>query len=190
MSMKERDFDLFIEGLRKAAARVADHCFELPIATKKGSKKAFRERVYCYELYHQLRIVLGDRFPYKLHGEVDKSGHEIVPGKKKPDFIIHDPGDMDKNLAVIEVKPANVTNNIEDLEKDLKTLEIFLGKKVKYYRGIMLVYSEHREKIPENILSMVTDYSKKLGNRILLMWHNGCYTEPDIIYFGHRRARE
>jgi hypothetical protein len=34
-----------------------------------------RERAYCYELYHQLRLKLRPDFPYTLHAEVDKAGH-------------------------------------------------------------------------------------------------------------------
>jgi hypothetical protein len=54
-------------------------------------------------------------FPYVLHGEVDNHGHDIVEqalqAGLKPDFIVHDPGEMDPdaNLAVMEVKTIYVT---------------------------------------------------------------------------------
>ena len=54
--MKKSDFDCFMKCLREAGKRMDAHYFQLPVA---GSEEpVFRERVYCYELYHQLRNVL------------------------------------------------------------------------------------------------------------------------------------
>ena len=73
-----------------------------------GSDAAvFGERVYSYELYHQLRNTFCDRFPYKLGGAIDKVSHRLIEpalGVKKPDFVVHVPGDMNGNLAIVEVK--------------------------------------------------------------------------------------
>lgn len=71
----------------------------------------FRERVYCYELYHQLRLALPANFLYTLQGEVDKMGHPIITGGVKPDFILHKSGTMNDNFLVIEVKPLNNTRS-------------------------------------------------------------------------------
>ena len=183
MEMKEKHFEFFLEALREAGRKMVDrHYFQIPVAVKEGEKKIFRERVYCYELYHQLRNILGETFPYKLHGEVDKAGHEFIPGAKKPDFIVHDPGDMRKNLVVIEVKPIAVRSQMQELDKDLKTLQIFLGNKGKYYCAIMLVYSDNRRDFPENVRSQVASFSEKCGNRILLVWHSGCGRALEILY--------
>lgn len=40
--------------LREAAARIEPEWFELPIM---GGNSVYRERVYCYELYHQMRCL-------------------------------------------------------------------------------------------------------------------------------------
>ena len=40
--------------LREAAARIEPEWFELPIM---GGNSVNRERVYCYELYHQMRCL-------------------------------------------------------------------------------------------------------------------------------------
>lgn len=182
MKMKEKHFRLFLKALREAGRRMVEpHYFQIPVAVKDGEKKIFRERVYCYELYHQLRNILGEKFPYRLYGEVDKVGHEFILGAKKPDFIVHDPGDMRKNLVVIEVKPIKVRNHMQELEKDLKTLRVFLGDEGKYYRAIMLVYSDETQNFPETIRSRVISFSKKCENRILLVWHNGCGRVPEIL---------
>ena len=96
---------------------------KLPIA---GSDPQYRERVYCYELYHQLRCQWDPNFEFSLCGEIDKRGHAYVHGKHldmiTPDLLIHQPGDMNatSNLLVIEVKPAN--GRIKKMRKDLRKL--------------------------------------------------------------------
>jgi hypothetical protein len=101
----ENEFKHFMRCLEEAGRRIDRHYFQLDVA---GSEESiYRERVYCYELYHRLRYVLGDSFPYKLDGEVDKEGHPIIRprlGPKKSDFIVHVPGKMNRNLIIIEVK--------------------------------------------------------------------------------------
>lgn len=179
---KERDFQRFMEGLAEAGRKMDPHYFQLPVADKEEGKKIFRERVYCYELYHQLRTVLGDSFPYKLYGEVDKAGHEFIPGAKKPDFIVHDPGDMRKNLVVIEVKPITVKRDIKELKNDLETLQIFL-EKGEYYRAIMLIYSDGLQNLPKTILSEIARFSRMSENRIFLVWHGGWSQKPTLAEF-------
>ena len=173
------DFKVFIEGLMKAARNMDDpHYFQLPIAGREDP--IFRERVYCYELYHQIRNVLGDTFPYKLDGEVDKQGHPVIPGKKKPDFIVHVPGQMERNLAVVEVKPITVDD--DGLNNDLKKLN-WLIDKGKYGWAIMLIYGDSKRKLPKEIQSRIADFSKKHQKRILMAWHEGWGKEIQIFRF-------
>jgi hypothetical protein len=108
--MRQQDYQYFIKSLIDAAEKIEPHYFQLPVA--EGEEPKYRERVYCYELYHQLRCILGDnfQFQYKLNGEVDKRGHPIFRKAKKPDFIVHSPGDMKHNLVVIEVIKQEITN--------------------------------------------------------------------------------
>ena len=174
----EGDFNKFMECLKKACAKIDKHYFQLSVAGRK--KPVFRERVYCYELYHQLRNALGDDFPYKLYGEVDKSGHPVIRGEKKPDFIVHEPGKMNRNLVVIEVKPITVKDYIGRLVEDLKTLQSFIDE-AKYYRAIMLVYGDGKQELPKRIISSVKRFSKRCKGRILMVWHRGPGEEPRII---------
>jgi len=176
-----KDFNRFMECLKKAGVEMDKHYFQLPVAGRE--EPVFRERVYCYELYHQLRNALGDDFPYKLDGEVDKAGHPIIRptlGAKKPDFIVHVPGDMNQNLVVIEVKPITVKDNLEALKHDLETLQAFLYK-AKYYRAIMLVYGDGNHDLPEFIRSEVNKFSKRCEERILMVWHRGPGEEPKVF---------
>jgi hypothetical protein len=106
-----------------------------------GGDPVYRERVYCYELYHQLRILLSDQTEYYLNGEVDKAAHPILKELGadgfKPDFLIHRPGDMKGNNVIIEVKSENATR--QGIKKDIETLSLFVNK-VRYKKAIYLFF--------------------------------------------------
>ncbi len=180
--LMNEDFNDFMECFKKAGERMKDaHYFKIKFAGSEELK--FRERVYCYELYHHLRNALGDEFEYKLDGEVDKIGHLFYQetGPKKPDLIVHVPGDMDRNLVVIEVKPVTVVTRITKLEEDIKTLKGFL-KEGNYYRAIMLIYGNGQvlpEKIITKVKSLIRHYEKR--NKILLVWHRGPSQKPETV---------
>lgn len=130
-----------------------------------GMEPAWRERAYCYELYHLLRCHLPEDFPFTLHGEIDKAGHEDITrhfGRRKrpnPDFIVHTPGGRGKtaNLVIIEVKRSEA--EIKEIKEDLWKLRKFL-KKVEYQHGVMLFFGTQR---PPNL--------SHLGS-IEALWHN------------------
>lgn len=131
----------FLELLIVATTRIPCHYFQLPIAG--GQEAIYRERVYSYELYHQLRKCLDEdgRFgPYALSGEISKQGHPIIR-PCAPDFVFHVPGRM-RNLVVVEVKPVNAT--AYGIRKDLKSLKYFLSKRARYQLGVQLVYGDDR----------------------------------------------
>ncbi|MGH6709010.1 MAG: methionyl-tRNA formyltransferase-like protein [Bradyrhizobium sp.] len=127
--------------LAGATAGIAPGYFQLSID---GGPSVYRERVYCYELYHQMRLGWPKDGPFVLNGEVDKAGHgllrELGVGAFKPDFLVHVPGSMDGNHAVIEVKPEGEV--FAKADKDLNTLSIFLTR-ARYARGIYLVYGHN-----------------------------------------------
>jgi hypothetical protein len=121
--------------LVEAAARIAPEYFLLPIH---NADARYRERVYCYELYHQLRSRWPRDSPYCLNGEVDKSAHPYFRhngGAPKPDFIVHVPGTGD-NFAVVEVKSPLVDGDgiRDDIQKHVRFRE--LG----YRRALYLLY--------------------------------------------------
>ncbi len=84
-----------------------------------------------------------DACRYLLNGEVDKSGHALLEqwGFKgeKPDLLVHGPGHMADNHAVIEVKPSTVDHR--GIVKDLTKLALFRSR-ARYQRGIYLIYGE------------------------------------------------
>src|ERR1700733_8802407 len=110
--------DELTEVLTKATAAIECGYFHFNIA---GGPSIYRERVYCYELYHQMRC-LWPANSFYLNGEVDKAGHPLLSDlrSKKPDLLVHRPGDEHGNHAVIEVKPSRVDD--DDIRKDIETL--------------------------------------------------------------------
>lgn len=130
--------------LRAATAQIAPLYFHFPIH---GGPPVFRERVYCYELYHQLRMIWPTESEFTLNGEVDKRGHPILRdlGARLsiPDLLVHTPGNMERNHAIIEVKSGdNASNNPAGIEKDLTTLAEFQTI-VGYQRGLYLFYGHY-----------------------------------------------
>lgn len=123
-----------LQALIEASRQIGDEYFMLAVAYKDRPIK--RERVYCYELYHQLRVALRDT-PLTLTGEPDKRGHTDFTNKQpNPDFILHTPGHHEDNMAVIEVE---CRLNREHLTKDLKTLKLMRGK--GYHVLVLLLFS-------------------------------------------------
>lgn len=157
--MIERFFNLLAE----ATLRIPPHYFQLPVAGREDP--VFRERVYSYELYHQLRTLLTiDRElePYELSGEIDKQGHPIIR-PCAPDFVLHIAGNMGANLVVIEVKPVNADR--VGIEKDRKNLEYFVTE-VGYQCGVQLVYGGDQD-----ALQRFVNIYREANEQIELFWH-------------------
>jgi hypothetical protein len=128
--------------LQRATAAIEPAYFRLSIH---GGVPIYRERVYCYELYHQMRCLWPVGCPFLLNGEVDKAAHPMLArlgaAGFKPDLLVHCPGDMAGNHAVIEVKSDSAAWS--GYEKDLNTLAVFRSS-IGYRRAIYLVYGDER----------------------------------------------
>lgn len=122
--------------LKVATQQIDAMYFQLGID---GGDSVYRERVYCYELYHQMRKIWPNNCQYFLNGEVDKRAHPVLRNfgtEAIPDLLIHTPGAMAGNHAIIEVKNSTVGRGVR---KDLKTLDLFV-RGVGYKRAIYLIY--------------------------------------------------
>jgi hypothetical protein len=150
----------------------------------------YRERVYCYELYHQLRKFWGDFEGYSLGGEVDKAHHPILNGldiaNTKPDLLVHRPGDMGGNLIIIEVKP--ITAQSLGIRKDLRTLTAFrhCGQ---YHHAIYLVYGNKSRAIGSFLEVARTLQEEDIEGRIdlnsiTLFWHRLPEHPAELIEWG------
>ena len=168
--------DEFIDIFLSATQKIPNEYFQLPVAGEEDP--IYRERVYCYELYHQLRSLWPEDTEYSLSGEIDKNGHKLIRGngldKKKPDFLIHEPGVMEHNYLIIEVKPSNADKN--GVEKDLKTLTAFRSKG-GYSRAIFLIYDgpnanlERIKAISKKIFTEIND-NQKINLDLIELWHH------------------
>lgn len=123
-----------LRALTEATSKIGTEYFLLKVADRDRPIK--RERVYCYELYHQLRIAIGDT-PLTLTGEPDKRGHNDFTDKQpNPDFIFHVPGHHENNTAIIEVE---CRLSLKHLIKDLNTLKLMKSK--GYHTLVLLLFS-------------------------------------------------
>lgn len=153
------DNDTLSGLLRAATAAIAPEYFLLPVATPEGETllHQYRERVYAYELYHQLRSQWPSKWPYSLAGEVDKVGHPIVRGgeldKAKPDLLVHVPRSMEHNLAAIEIKPLPQEPNANEAARfkdDIRKLIAFRGPTAKYSSALLIVFGEAIDRAMEH----------------------------------------
>ncbi len=131
------------DWLLSASSQVGAEYIQLPVAGQEEPE--YRERVYCYELYHRWRSHWPAFYKFSLSGEVDKSGHPLIRQGDKPDFLVHVPGQM-KNLLVLEVKPRNT--NIAKMVKDLIKLTRFrreLGQEANYHAAYFWIYGASEE---------------------------------------------
>jgi hypothetical protein len=184
------DWDYFSRALCNSAMEIGHHYFEVK---RENAKPVWRERAYCYELYHQLRCQLDgeSKFDYTLHGEIDKKNHEevckefkkIMKGCPNPDFVVHVPGD-DKNLVVIEVKTFE---HIRYAYLDLKKLNVFLNSGLHYEHGILLIFGSNQKKsakdetIEEGLKKLAKDY-KCDEQKLCILWHKKCGKLPERIF--------
>lgn len=177
-------FLMFVSYLCSATQEVGPRYIQLPVAGKE--RPQYRERVYCYELYHCLRTIISndcannyERFPFELNGEIDKSGHPYIRGndldKIKPDFLVHYSGDMEWNLVAMEVKPVNAT--LKGIAKDLRSLTA-LVKLGHYYRAIYLIYG-HQERPFLRLRNFANHFQYDFSKDVIdldiidLYWHQG-----------------
>jgi len=175
MPTREDDCQRFIAMLGAATQAIEDDYFKLPIA---GDVPIYRERVYCYELYHQLRRRWPDPrdFDYRLGGEVDKAGHKLMRdlgAQGIPDLLVHGPGYMAKNLVIIEVKASEHVDK-DNAEIDLKKLNQFVLS-AGYEMGVYLTYGGDEADLAE-VRRLGRAWAEKapetrLLNNVRLFWH-------------------
>ena len=173
-----QDYEAFSGMLREALDKVPDEYMYVPVLGR--SQPIYRERVFCYELYHQLRCLWGS-FPYTLAGELDKAGHSLIGNNAKPDFLIHRPGSMRGNFIAMEVKPAIAP--VRKLVDDLVTLNWFVSE-ANYAFGLLLIYGDNADikKLSDPVITARDAFGANIG--VLCyprpMCHDrGCLTESE-----------
>ncbi|SNR73689.1 hypothetical protein [Flavobacterium sp. ov086] len=110
------------------------------------SRTKYNERVFCYELYHQLRRKSEEFKNLTISGEAVKSEFQFKNlGKNKtPDILIHNFGTIENNEVVIEVKTSkNKQSVLQGLKKDILVLDLFTDNttlKIDYKLGLYIVF--------------------------------------------------
>jgi hypothetical protein len=153
---RDLEADALAATLSAATAAIEGGYFYLYID---GGAPIYRERVYCYELYHHMRRLGPANYPYSLNGEVDKRAHPILRKLDAefhtPDFLVHTPGSMAGNSTIIEVKHALV--QVNGIRKDISTLDLFVST-VGYRRAIYLIYgNEADDGLVERVARIVSE---------------------------------
>lgn len=175
----EEDFENFLRLLLTATARLEPRYFLFQVAGREDA--IHRERVYCYELYHRIRECMPDGYPYVLDGEVDKAAHPFIQGRLgavKPDFIVHVPGTMNRNLTAVEVKSINA--RVQDIRADMRTLRSFI-EHAGYLKAISLIYGEGSDRLFEKFRRIKIEICGDLPDRALfLLWHRRSGREAEI----------
>lgn len=164
------DFEAFLSTLKEATGKIEDLYFRIASASEDGPTTGYKERTYCYELYHRLRGVIPTHCLYTLSGELTKRGHEIISrkiGEKAPDFAFHVPGYMTDNLSVIEVKRIDTK---DDVLKDFKNLRKFL-EEAEYKGAIQLVFGTEGGQIGKFQQAATQELGGLTKGTFVLLWH-------------------
>ena len=176
----EEDFEDFLRLLLTATGRLEPHYFLFRVAGREDA--IYRERVYCYELYHRIRECMPDGYQYVLDGEVDKAAHPFILeqlGALKPDFIVHVPGTMDRNLTAVEVKSINA--RAQDIREDMGNLRSFI-QYAGYLKAISLIYGEGSDRVFEKFRRIKMEICRDLPDRtVFLLWHRRSGREAEIV---------
>jgi hypothetical protein len=143
-----------------------------------------RERVYCAELYHQMRQRF-DSIGYCLNNEPNKKGHPIIEklcGPVDPDFVVHRMGNMGPtdNLAVIEVKRSQGDLS-GGITKDMNTINCMGTIENGYYGGIIIVFGYLAERRRANLLERIVGLRSPDLRRLTVFLQSGPETNPEIV---------
>ncbi len=177
---KKVDSKRFIGWLKEATSKIMKGYFQLPIDGLKYS--IFRERVYCYELYHQLRCLMEGKTTYSLGGEVDKGKHPKIGQIKDikntiPDLLFHGPGYMENNLVIVEVKPLKNDLSTRSVLEDIKKISIYINE-ANYVKGVMLLYGDNEVKVNQ----VASDAPKEFDtSNIILLWHKKVGVQAQVV---------
>jgi hypothetical protein len=115
-----------IYRFKNALLRVAPDyfCVELP-----DGSHAYQERIFAYELYHQVRLQFTEH--WYVNGEFRK-GLSLVPRVDRrdwviPDLVIHQPATTENNLVVVEIKSSRICGSLRCSRIRSRALDFLSG---------------------------------------------------------------
>jgi hypothetical protein len=127
-----------IDLIQEAANKVPKSYLKVP--TRSNPAGIVRERVFCYELYHQMRLGQGSEPFFVINGEIDNRGilEFRKENRKNPDFIFYANHNIGLDTIAMEVKGKISSKGkiIEDFEKLLNWIY-----HEEYEFGVFLLYN-------------------------------------------------
>jgi len=148
----------------------------------------YGERVFCYELYHQVRVLMEQHYRKNSISEDDDVlfqaelkkdqlqdvsqcfSDQVNPLKKAyiPDFLLHAPGSFQHQELIIEVK-SNPVISSSDIKDDLLKLHEFIVS-YQHRMGLFLTVNTHprriihliKELIESNPIEEILPYREKI----------------------------
>jgi hypothetical protein len=147
----------------------------------------YGERVFCYELYHQVRTLMDEHaqnHPHtfrniKLQSELKKDyigqivadyfGVQALDSEYIPDFLLHSPGNFDNQHLIIEVK-SNPKLAFSGMTDDLLKIQQFINR-YQYEKGVFLTINTNPKRISS---TLVLDTTKD--------WFRHNINTPDKIH--------
>lgn len=182
METRKIRYEELVKIIESSIRAVEEGYFNFQVAD--GDEPIKRERVYCSELYHQMRMKWG-YFNYDLNIEPDKKNHPIIEqycGPIDPDLVVHHAGEMgpEDNLAVIEVKTSS-GDLTAGITKDLKTINCMTSIPNGYYGGVVIVFGKLTELRKKNLIERIKKHKSKEMQRLTLFLQEHPETLPEII---------
>lgn len=178
--------DDYISLVVDALQNVRYEYFEIKQYGTENTKK--RERVFCYELYHQMRnIQAQNKHLYlTINGEINKAGNLVIKENFDPDFVIHRQGSMGDNHAVIEVKTSKSKKGIL---KDFETIKCMVHC-YDYKIGIFLIIGADLNWFDKEIKPELKDPNLiSHETQIYVVCKNDHETKPEIATLHELRCK-
>lgn len=165
----------FLNDVRKAIGNVDSKYFLWKdLTTPDCPLYTMQERVFCYEFYHQFRMLMQDDVKYNnyiFNAEIKKSDFEREQGRgyKFPDFVLHKGQDNTEGQElVIEVK-TKYGLNPANLEADLRKLSHFTSDEnslAHYNAGVFIAVNITNDALKSEIEKILSKFNYKEMNRI------------------------
>lgn len=179
---KPEAFDIFNSALYEAISKIDKEYYKVRLAY--FNQTIYRENVYCFELYHQLRKILGDQYTYALSGKVDKASHPDIVDRClefQSDFLIHQPGviNQDASLAIMYVCSLDSAFRYhEAMIEQFQRMSCATNVRDGYHRGIMLIYGDDKTELDRGIYDLYKNYCREAYERVILLYHNQIGAKP------------
>ena len=161
--ISKKYLDLLIEAVKC----VDKEYINISINSKNKKILKHYERIFCYELYHQLRSKQ-EKSPddYVIWGEPIKRSFSDIAKGKMPDFLIHKPGTND-NLLIVEVKMKNSLDS--GVDDDFEKIENYLENN-NYQIGVFICIGLSTDETREKIKNKLKDkYNNFCGKEVFLI---------------------